>query len=262
MPLTDHFLRPDWPAPPCVHACVTTRQGGVSTGPWASFNLALHVNDKESLVQENRRLLHLSLQSIAPCDEPQWLTQVHGTKVVDAAADPLHRRVAPEADAVYTRQKGVPCAVLTADCLPVFFCDKEGKEVAVAHAGWRGLAGGVLEATVARFSGPAQALMAWMGPAIGATAFEVGAEVREQFLLQHAADGDAFRPSPHSEKFLADLYQLAFARLKRLGLMHVSGGGFCTVTDSERFYSYRRETQTGRMASLIWIGRDDAPSAS
>ncbi len=247
------LIQADWPAPPHVHAVVTTRAGGVSAAPWNSLNLGAHVADDAGAVRENRaRLLH-ALQAIAPCGEPQWLNQVHGVAVV-AAEKNVDRRChyAPDADATFTREKGLPCVVMTADCLPVFFTDRAGTQVAVAHAGWRGLCDGVLEATLKKFSEPADVL-AWMGPAIGPEKFEVGEEVRAAFMEQQSQAENCFRPASSAGKWLADIYALARLRLAAAGVQFVYGGGFCTVTDDVRFFSYRRDGKTGRMASVIWL---------
>ena len=243
----NNLIIPGWPAPAGVHALVTTRQGGVSTGPWASFNLASHVGDDATAVAANRALLRQSL----PADPP-WLTQVHGALCVDAGK----ARSGVEADASFTRQRGVVCAVLTADCLPLLFCDRAGSVVAAAHAGWRGLADGILEASVAAMQVPPGEILAWMGAAIGPQAFEVGDEVREAFVSQHTEAAAAFlrHPSSVPGKWLADLYRLARIRLARVGVDAVYGGGRCTFSEAESFYSYRRDGVTGRMASLIWLG--------
>lgn len=235
-------LRPDWPAPPGVGALVTTRHGGVSEGPFAGFNLGDHVGDAPAAVAENRR----RLQAMVPA-EPGWLRQVHGIDVVRLPAG----AAALEADAAWTDQSGQACAVLTADCLPVLFCDRAGSRVAAAHAGWRGLVGGVLEATVAALQVPGPELLAWLGPAIGPGRFEVGEEVREAFLKADAQAEPAFRPSP-AGRWLADLYALARRRLAMAGVEAVYGGGLCTYEDA-RFYSYRRDGRTGRFASLVWL---------
>lgn len=244
------LLRAEWPAPANVHAVVTTRLGGVSLAPWDSLNLGNHVGDDPAHVRQNRERLLGALQAIAPAQSPQWLNQVHGIQVVEATED--SSAGVPEADAVFTTRPRQPCVVMTADCLPVFFCDHAGTRVAVAHAGWRGLCDGVLEATLARFPDPAQVL-AWMGPAIGPAAFEVGEEVRQAFLQQNSGTTAHFRPSPNAGRWLADIYGLARLRLLAAGVAAISGGGLCTVSDSRRFYSYRRDGQTGRMASVIWL---------
>lgn len=244
------LLRPDWPAPANVHAVVTTRLGGVSLAPWDSLNLGQHVGDDPAHVRQNRERLLGALQAIAPAQSPQWLNQVHGIRVLEATEE--SRAGAPDADAVFTTRSQQPCVVMTADCLPVFFCDRAGTRVAVAHAGWRGLCDGVLESTLKCFPDPAQVL-AWMGPAIGPAAFEVGEEVRQAFLQQDAGADAHFRPSPNAGRWLADIYGLARLRLAAAGLAAIGGGDLCTVSDSARFYSYRRDGQTGRMASVIWL---------
>jgi hypothetical protein len=269
------FILPDWPAPANVRAAVTTRAGGVSHAPYDTFNLAAHVGDDPAAVRENRVRLRAAFALPA---EPAWLRQVHGVVVVDAA----HGGIEPEADGVFAAQPGVVCAVLTADCLPVLLCNRAGTKVAALHAGWRGLAGGVIEAGVKAMGVPGDDLLAWLGPAIGLESFEVGPEVRAAFVRQPgAAEVRSAKPSvneasytgqtqePFSRqsdtqaaqafhaardgKYLADIYQLARQRLQRLGVAAVYGGGFCTVTDSARFFSYRRDGATGRMASLIWL---------
>lgn len=247
---------PDWPDVPArVQAFCTTRCGGVSSGPYgdlsgvAGFNLASHVGDTELAVSANRQLLNACLPS-----DVIFLSQVHGTIVVDGAS--LAEGVA--ADAVYTCQPGVVCAVLTADCLPVLFADEHGRVVAAAHAGWRGLAAGVLQNTVEKMrQGGAGRILAWMGPAIGADAFEVGADVLDAFAGRVADPGRYFavRPGTAGQKYLADIYGLARAILMDAGVSQVSGGGHCTVREADTFYSYRRDGVTGRMASLVWIGQ-------
>ncbi len=239
------LIVPDWPAPARVRALGTTRQGGISSPPFAWLNLADHVGDDPACVAENRRRLVLGAGLPA---EPAWLEQVHGTDVVDAGI--ITAPVA--ADAAFTRQPGRPCVVMTADCLPVLLCDRAGTVVAAAHAGWRGLVGGVIGATVARMATPPAALLAWLGPAIGPRAFEVGEEVRAAFLALDAGNADCFQPSP-AGRWLADLYGLARRQLCALGIGAVSGGDLCTVSDAERFFSYRRDRHTGRMATLIWL---------
>jgi hypothetical protein len=235
-------LRPDWPAPPGVQGFMTTRAGGVSEGAWAGLNLGDHVGDEPSHVAANRALLRASLPA-----EPGWLKQVHSARVVELGRDRDR-----EADAALTRQRGQVCAVLTADCLPVLFCDRAGSVVAAAHAGWRGLANGVLEATVAAMQVPAGEILAWMGAAIGPQAFEVGDDVRDAFVAQHAEAAAAFVPHAPG-KWLADLYALARIRLAAVGVQAVYGGDRCTFTETETFFSYRRDGTTGRMASLIWL---------
>ena len=239
------ILLPDWPAPASIHACTTLRQGGVSEPPYDSWNLAGHVGDDPEHVRQNRSLLRKYLQLPA---EPSWLEQVHGTQVVDLAGAGGEA----VADGSYTAQPGRVCVVLTADCLPVLICNSEGTEVSAAHAGWRGLAAGVIESALDCFQSPDSDLLVWLGPAIGPEAFEVGAEVRAAFVHDLPEAASAFRPRPEN-KWMADLYRLARLRLSRRGIERVYGGGYCTFQDSERFYSYRRAARTGRMASLIWI---------
>ena len=238
---------PDWPAPDHVRAYSTTRQGGVSQGAWSSFNLAMHVDDDPINVVENRRLLSEAL--VIP-NEPCWLEQVHGTEVVRPELKTTHC-----ADAAFTYQLDTPCVVMTADCLPVLFCDEQGTAVAAAHAGWRGLAAGVLEQTLKCFDQPSK-VMAWMGPAIGPEHFEVGDEVREMFVQQHAAAEDAFVIS-RSGHWMADIFLLARQRLLSAGVSHIFGGDICTYADADHFYSFRRDSVTGRMASLIWLSDDN-----
>lgn len=242
---SESLMIPDWPAPARVRAISTTRRGGVSAPPYHGFNLAEHVGDDPACVVENRRLL--TAQVGLPAD-PAWLEQVHGTDVV--AAEAVCRPVA--ADAAWTRTAGRPCVVMTADCLPVLLCDRAGTVVAAAHGGWRGLVGGVVGATVARMAVPPPELLAWLGPAIGPNAFEVGEEVRAAFLALDRGCGACFRPSP-AGRWLADLYQLARRQLQGLGVSAVHGGGWCTFSEPERFFSYRRDRRTGRMATLIWL---------
>ena len=238
------FLRPDWPAPRAVRAAVTTRRGGFSTGPYASFNLAAHVGDDERAVTANRERLR---EALALPAEPQWLEQVHGRQVVKLGG-PLPK----SADAAVAFGPGAVAAVLTADCLPVLIASRKGDRVGIAHAGWRGLAAGVVEATVAALATDPAQLIAWLGPAIGSTAFEVGGEVRAMFMAVQPESDAEFRQGQGS-KYLADLPGLARRRLKGCGVTQVHGGDLCTVSEPARFYSYRRDGQTGRMASLIWL---------
>jgi YfiH family protein len=239
------MIHPHWPAPAHVRAASSTRSGGVSLSPYESLNLAQHVGDDNVAVRENRRRLRQQLDLPA---EPLWLNQMHGTRVVDAADQSQH----PSADASFSRHSGAVCAVMTADCLPALFCDRRGSVVAAAHAGWRGLAAGILEATVDALGVDAGQLLAWLGPAIGPGAFEVGDEVREAFLAGHAQAAAAFVARPNGQ-WLADLYQLARRRLRAAGVSAIYGGGLCTYSDHERFYSFRRDRTTGRMVSLIWL---------
>ena len=236
-------IRPDWPAPANVHAFTTTRRSGFSDGAWGSLNLGMHCGDNPQHVQKNRRLLSNLLPS-----EPRWLNQVHGTRAVnwDQANDTV-----AGADAIVSNQAGQVCAVLTADCLPVLFCNRSGTCVAVAHAGWRGLAAGVLEATVLAMDCNPPDLMAWLGPAIGPQAFEVGKDVYDSFVGSNNEDAIAF--TEHGDRWLTDLYQLARLALKRAGVEHFTGGQYCTHSDSDQFFSYRRDGQTGRMGTIIWL---------
>ncbi|QIB66355.1 peptidoglycan editing factor PgeF [Kineobactrum salinum] len=244
------LLEPDWPAPARVRAFTTTREGGVSSGPYQSFNLGDHVGDDRAAVAANRTRLQALLP---PGSGVQWLRQCHGNEVVAAGAD----RQAPSADACWTGRSQLACAVLTADCLPVLFCDRAATVVAAAHAGWRGLLAGVLERTVEALPVAPGELLAWLGPAIGPARFEVGAEVREAFCAGSGLGSDelaaCFQASARRDHYLADLYGLARLRLCCAGVERVFGGGFCTFADAARFYSYRRDGQTGRMASLIHL---------
>ncbi|MFO1423013.1 MAG: peptidoglycan editing factor PgeF [Candidatus Competibacteraceae bacterium] len=239
------IIIPDWPAPARVRAASTTRHDGVSPPPYDSLNLADHVGDDPARVAENRR--RLAAVAGYPA-EPAWLQQVHGSRVV--AAETVREPVV--ADAAWTRQLGRPCVVMTADCLPILLCDRAGTVVAAAHAGWRGLAEGVIAATVAQLNVPPMELLAWLGPAIGPDAFEVGDEVRAVFLELDGGNVACFRPSP-AGRWLADIYELARRQLRGLGVSAVYGGEFCTFGEPERFFSYRRESRTGRMATLIWL---------
>jgi YfiH family protein len=239
------FIVPDWPAPENVRAAVTTRAGGVSRAPYDRFNLAAHVGDDPQAVASNRARLRAALALPA---EPAWLDQVHGAAVVDAGKATGR----PEADGAFTTRPGAVCAVLTADCLPVLLCDRAGTRVAALHAGWRGLAGGVIEEGVRVIGVAGSELLAWLGPAIGPDAFEVGGEVRAAFVGRDSAAASAFR-AHGDDRFFADIYALARQRLAALGVSAVYGGGWCTVADCDRFYSYRRDGATGRMAALVWL---------
>ncbi|MTI63694.1 peptidoglycan editing factor PgeF [Methylophaga sp.] len=239
------LIEPDWPAPAQVKAFSSTRSGGISKPPYDSLNLGLHVNDDEAAVFANRK--QLKLAGTLPSN-PLWLEQVHGTRVIDAD----HWQAGIKADAIYSNQSDQVCVVMTADCLPVLFTDSAGQQVAAAHAGWRGLLNGVLENTASRFSCDPGNILAWLGPAIGPQQFEVGAEVFAAFTARSKEAGEAFR-SHGSDHYLADIYLLARQRLNQLGIRAVYGGHHCTVTEADRFFSYRRDRVTGRMASLIWI---------
>lgn len=237
------LLVPDWPAPARVRSLQTLRGAGCSLAPWDSFNLGDHVGDDPAHVAANRAALREHLPA-----EPAWLKQVHGIATVNPKKSPKMK----EADAALTQDPGTVCAVMTADCLPVLFCGRAGTVVAAAHAGWRGLAGGVLESAIAAMAAPAGELLAWLGPAIGPSAFEVGDEVRAAFLADDSAAAEAFVPHG-AGKWLADIYALARRRLQRAGVDAIYGGNFCTFSEPERFFSYRRDGVTGRMASLIWL---------
>ncbi len=236
-------LLPAWPAPPNVRALQTLRGNGFSQAPWGSFNLGDHVGDAAACVAANRDSLRCQLPR-----EPLWLKQVHGIVAVDAENSPNF----VTADASFARAAGYVCAVMTADCLPVLLCDQTGSAVAAAHAGWRGLLAGVIEQTVVRMGVPPATLIAWLGPAIGPGCFEVGDEVRQAFVSKSAEAASAFVEHDQG-KWLADIYQLARQRLNRLGVFDISGGDACTVSEQDRYFSYRRDGVTGRMASLIWL---------
>ena len=242
-----HFIVPNWPAPANVHALQTNRYGGCSYSPYDSFNLGSHVKDNPIHVAHNRQLLSQFLPS-----EPVWLNQVHGINVVDAA----NTDCVPDADASYSTRKNVVCVTMTADCLPILVCDTAGTTIANIHAGWRSLCDGVIEATIAKLPVDSNQLMAWLGPAIGPNVFEVGAEVRSQFIAKDAQAELAFKP--HGDKLLCDIYRIATQRLNNLGVTKIYGGGqenepWCTFTDEKRFFSFRRDAETGRMATLIWL---------
>jgi YfiH family protein len=236
-------LTPEWPAPPGVRAAFTLRAGGVSAAPYDALNLGTHVGDSPAAVAENRRRVRAALDLPA---EPVWLEQVHGTKVLEpGAAQPT------PADALVARAPGVVAAVQVADCLPVLLAARDGSVVAAAHAGWRGLAAGILGATVARTGVPAGQLLAWLGPAIGAAHFEVGGEVRAAFLAHDGRAAEAFAPNARG-RWQCDLHLLARQHLAAAGVTAVFGDGWCTYADRTRFFSYRRDGQCGRMAALIW----------
>lgn len=235
------FFTPAWPLPAGVRALISTRLGGVSSAGFSSNNLALHVNDDAQAVRANRLQL---LQSQPSIYSIQWLNQVHGNQVVKA----IGGTVTLQADAQYTQQPNLACAILTADCLPVLFCNQQGTQVAAAHAGWRGLANGILLNTLATFARP-EDVSVYLGPAIGFAAFEIGPEVKAAFPW---ASSNCFRQG-QGDRYYANLYQLAQEQLKRAGVTKIYGGEFCTHSDSARFYSYRRESVCGRMASLIWL---------
>jgi polyphenol oxidase len=239
------LLTPEWPAPPRVRAAFTLRGGGVSRAPFDSLNVGVHVGDEPAAVAENRRRIRAALALPA---EPAWLEQVHGTRVADLDAEDAP---AP-ADAVMTRTAGRVCAVQVADCLAVFLAARDASAVAVAHAGWRGLAAGVIEATVAALGGAPADLIAWLGPAISPPYFEVGAEVRQAFIERDPGGSGAFTANARG-RWQCDLAALARRRLGALGVTAVSGGNWCSYADPTRFYSFRRDGHCGRMAALIWL---------
>jgi YfiH family protein len=252
------WISPDWAAPPRVRAFSTTRSGGCSSAPWDGLNLGAHCGDDPAAVHRNRALLRAWLPA-----EPTWLAQVHGVTVhvhPDDPADalPIAPGAAlatsigqPVADAQVASLPGQVCVVLTADCLPVLFCNRSGSRVAAAHAGWRGMLAGVLEHTVRALRDQPEQLLAWLGPAIGAAAYEVGEEVRQAFLCADPAAAACFRR--HQHRWLFDLYAMARQRLAKAGVVDVWGGGRCTFSEPEHFFSYRRDGRTGRMASVIWL---------
>ncbi len=259
MLISNNFIIPNWPAPKNVHVLQTTRyaafgdgvKNGFSLAPYDSFNLGSHVGDNPIHVAHNRQLLSQFLPS-----EPVWLNQVHGINVVDAA----NMDCLPDADASYTSRKKVVCVTMTADCLPILLCDQVGTVVASIHAGWRSLCDGVIETTVKQMPVESNQLMAWLGPAIGPNAFEVGTEVRAQFIAKDAQAELAFKKhgeNQEQDKWLADIYKIATQRLNNLGITQIYGGGidqdFCTFSQKEQFFSFRRDGQTGRMATLIWL---------
>ena len=246
-----NFITPDWPAPANVKALQTTRAGGVSNSPYASLNLGAHVSDDAIAVAKNRQLLSPYLPS-----EPVWVNQVHGVEVIDAAQSTCLQN----ADASFTTKQNVVCVTMTADCLPVLLCDNAGTVVAAVHAGWRGLCDGAIEAAVNKLPVKKSEILAWLGPAIGPNAFEVGDEVRQQFIQQDKQAEQAFkRHGDHkiNQKWLGNMYMLAKQRLNKLGVTQIYGGSvneeFCTYTDEARFFSFRRDNVTGRMASMIWL---------
>jgi YfiH family protein len=242
--MQDDFIRPDWPAPRNVRALSTTRKGGVSMGAYSSLNLGEHVGDDPKAVAANRERLQQRLGTA----KPRWLKQAHGVRVAgdgDSTQEP--------ADASVTARTGTACVIMTADCLPVIFCDRQGTRVAAAHAGWRGLAAGVLEATLVAMDTDPKDVLAWMGSAIGPKVYEVGDEVRQAFVAHTAAAAKAFAPGEAPGKWWCDLYMLARQRLETAGVGSIHGGDLCTYTDEDQFFSFRRDGECGRMATLIWM---------
>jgi len=250
--MSDLIIVPRWPKPWNVNALITTRQGGVSANPYDSLNLALHVGDDEQSVLQNRKLM---ADAIGEDLDFQWLSQVHGNSVLTLDQGLVDEST--EADAIYTRENNIACGVLTADCLSVFFCDETGEEIAVAHAGWRGLVSGVLEKTLDKFQAEPGTLLVYLAPVIGPCHFEVGEEVREAFLdMDHdeICDQDSilFLESGKPDKWMADLYAIAKIILASRGVKHIYGDPICTYCEFDQYYSYRRDGETGRFASLIW----------
>ncbi|HEX5337680.1 MAG TPA: peptidoglycan editing factor PgeF [Gallionella sp.] len=244
MILTEHLIIPKWPAPPNVRAFQTTREGGVSASPYDTLNLGDHVEDNPLSVERNRQLLGKLLPG-----EPVWLEQVHGTTVANAD----HASCKPRADACIARKRGAVCVVMTADCLPVLLCDMAGTVVGAVHAGWKGLAAGVIEATVQEMGVAPQQLMAWMGPAISQKVFEVGGEVRDAFVATQPQASSAFIPGQAQGQWFADIYALARLRMTALGITQISGGEYCTYRQWAKFFSFRRDGKTGRMGTFIWM---------
>ncbi len=247
-----NLIKPDWPAPPSIVAFTTTRSGGISEGPYASFNLGHHVGDNPSHVNQNRQML---INSIKLPHEPIWLNQTHSKIIInlDDLNNQSSETTLPNADGSYTTRPQQICAVLTADCLPVLLCNRTGTEIAAAHVGWRGCLAGILSEAVKQFRSQPSELMAWLGPAIGPEAFEVGPEVFEAFTDRHPKNKSAFIPQTNG-KYLANLYLLATLELNREGVTAVYGGDYCTYTDEGMFFSYRKSGgNTGRMASIIVI---------
>ncbi|WP_041354611.1 peptidoglycan editing factor PgeF [Methylophaga nitratireducenticrescens] len=243
--MAESFIEVNWPAPKNIRAITTTRNGGQSLAPFDSLNLGDHVGDNPDCVAANRqRLIEAALMPA----EPLWLKQTHSTAVIHSSQ--WQQNI--EADAIISNSINQVCAVMTADCLPLLITDKSGSQVAAIHAGWRGLQAGIIENTLARFGVAGSEILAWMGPAIGPKAFEVGPEVKAAFLAIDPAAESAFIAS-HSDRYLADIYMLARQRLSAQGVTAIYGGDFCTYSENERFFSYRHEGVTGRMATLIWI---------
>jgi YfiH family protein len=239
------IITPNWPAPSNIHAFTTTRQGGYSLSPYDSFNLGDHVGDDEQAVQKNRNLLKV-VQALP--NEPAWLSQYHSTRAV--RIDDAYQICS--ADASYTTEINKVCVVLTADCLPLLVCNQEGSEIAAIHAGWRGLADGVIESTIEKLLSDSKDLLVWLGPAASGAVYEVGSEVRDLFLQEDSKAETGFTETKPN-RYLMDIYHLARQRLYNLGINAIYGGEHCTISQEALFYSYRRDGATGRMASLIWI---------
>lgn len=243
--MNPQFIYPDWPAPTQIKALSTTRQGGHSLPPYDGFNLGIHVNDATDIVNKNRA----ELVKLARLPQPSyWLDQAHGTHVINSTT--WHEDIT--ADAMFSTTKHHVCTVMTADCLPILLCNRQGNTVAAIHAGWRGLAAGIVEKSIATFSCGIDDIMAWFGPAIGPTQFEVGSDVYHAFVQHTPQHHQAFEQTSATH-YLANIYLLAKQRLNALGVHQIFGGDFCTASDPQRFFSYRRDGVTGRMASMIWV---------
>jgi YfiH family protein len=244
------FIQPKWPAPAHIKACTTLRTGGVSQHPYDQFNLGDHVGDRLEHLIQNREILK---NNLGLTQEPIWIRQTHSTIAIEATTE----NAGKEADASFTNQANQTCIILTADCLPILLCHRDGNTVAAIHAGWRGLANGIIENTLEKIQSPREDWLVWLGPAISSKCYEVGDEVREQFIRHMPQAETAFHPSPN-KRWMADLYELARMRLRNEGIQQIYGGEYCTYSDPTLFYSYRRDGEkTGRMASLIWIDSRD-----
>lgn len=243
--MTVNWLQADWPAPDFIKAGTTLRQGGASETPYDGFNLATHVGDELAAVKQNRAKLNMDLATA-----PQWLEQVHSTKAVLLPSE----EIIPKADAAYTSEKNIVCAVMTADCLPLLITDQQGSCVAAIHAGWRGLCDGIIEETIKQLPVEPESLLVWLGPAIGADVYEVGEEVYDAFTKAEPEAKQAFTDVSDGH-WLFDIYRLAKLRLNKMGVTPIYGGDHCTLSEEDRFFSYRRDNVTGRMASLIWIDK-------
>lgn len=243
--MSEPFIYPDWPAPNTVKALSTTRQAGVSLAPYDGFNLASHVGDTANNVQKNR---HYLIAAAHLPESPRWLNQVHGIEVTQANKWQQDN----ETDAIVSENINQVCAIMTADCLPILLCNRQGDKVAAIHGGWRSLATGIIEKTLHRFNSPSQDVLAWLGPAIGPSQFEVAYDVFYAFT-QYSIDAQHAFVQTDATHYLADIYLLAKQQLNALGIHAIFGGDFCTVTESARFFSYRRDGITGRMATMIWI---------
>tara|TARA_R110002050_G_scaffold9504_1_gene32898 strand:- start:40096 stop:40839 length:744 start_codon:yes stop_codon:yes gene_type:complete len=242
---TDSLIFPDWPAPKTIKALSTTRQGGFSLPPYDGFNLGTHVGDNPNTVIKNRDYL-IDIAQLP--ESPRWLNQIHGTRVINSHDWQFNI----DADAIVSEEKDQLCTIMTADCLPLLLCNKQGTAVAAIHAGWRGLAAGIIEKTIAELRCAPQDILVWLGPAIGPNQFEVGHDVYQTFTHYSAEARQAFQQTDATH-YLADIYFLARQRLSALGIHAVFGGDLCTASDQHHFFSYRRDDITGRMASMIWI---------